>query len=205
MAFRDALNMNDVNVIDGRILLWLVRMKGIRSAVQVTGHDLVRELIPAAEKNGYRVFLLGASANVAHRVARDFRIAHPAIQVESDDGGAFGPDGTCANEKPLIEKLISFRPHLLLVALREPKAELWISRVLPMLAPAVAVGVGGVFDTLVGALPRAPRWMQVAGLESAFQLLVAPGRYWRRYLFTEPIALLKAFIEVAPTRNKHEQ
>ncbi|HXK61835.1 MAG TPA: WecB/TagA/CpsF family glycosyltransferase, partial [Acidobacteriota bacterium] len=41
-------------------------------------------------------------------------------------------------------------------------------------------------------IPRAPVWMQKAGLEWLFRLLQEPGRMWKRYLVTNSlfIALL---------------
>jgi N-acetylglucosaminyldiphosphoundecaprenol N-acetyl-beta-D-mannosaminyltransferase len=44
------------------------------------------------------------------------------------------------------------------------------------------MGVGGSFDHLSGRKPRAPRWMQRAGLEWLHRLLREPRRLWRRYL-----------------------
>jgi len=49
---------------------------------------------------------------------------------------------------------------------------------------------GGLFDFMAGARKRAPRWMQRIGLEWAFRLWLEPRRLLRRYLTTNPVALL---------------
>jgi N-acetylglucosaminyldiphosphoundecaprenol N-acetyl-beta-D-mannosaminyltransferase len=43
------------------------------------------------------------------------------------------------------------------------------------------MGVGSCFDLVNGDRPRAPAWLQRAGLEWAHRLLYEP-RLWRRYL-----------------------
>jgi N-acetylglucosaminyldiphosphoundecaprenol N-acetyl-beta-D-mannosaminyltransferase len=46
----------------------------------------------------------------------------------------------------------------------------------------VILGVGGSFDVLAGFIPRAPRFLQRAGLEWLWRLVCEPRRLWRRYL-----------------------
>jgi N-acetylglucosaminyldiphosphoundecaprenol N-acetyl-beta-D-mannosaminyltransferase len=56
---------------------------------------------------------------------------------------------------------------------------------------------GGLFDFISGAKPRAPAWMQHAGLEWAFRLGVEPRRLVLRYLTTNPVA---AYLLLTQTR-----
>jgi N-acetylglucosaminyldiphosphoundecaprenol N-acetyl-beta-D-mannosaminyltransferase len=49
------------------------------------------------------------------------------------------------------------------------------------------MGVGGSFDVVSGELPRAPLWMQRAGFEWLFRLLLEPRRLGWRYLRTNAI------------------
>ena len=55
----------------------------------------------------------------------------------------------------------------------------------PSLAPAVLVGVGAAFDFHAGSKPRAPAWMQQAGLEWAHRLKSEPRRLAGRYVRDE--------------------
>ena len=50
----------------------------------------------------------------------------------------------------------------------------------------IFVGVGAAFDLLTGRIRQALGWMQSAGLEWFFRLLVEPARLWRRYLLITP-------------------
>ena len=60
----------------------------------------------------------------------------------------------------------------------------------------VMAGVGAAVDFLSGQKPRAPRWMQRAGLEWLFRLATEPRRLWRRYLIGNVLFLRLAFLEV---------
>jgi len=44
---------------------------------------------------------------------------------------------------------------------------------------SMAMGVGGTFDFIAGIVPRAPLWMQRAGLEWLFRLYLQPRRIGR--------------------------
>jgi N-acetylglucosaminyldiphosphoundecaprenol N-acetyl-beta-D-mannosaminyltransferase len=46
----------------------------------------------------------------------------------------------------------------------------------------LCMGVGGTLDFLAGTIPRAPRWMQNAGLEWLYRTSQEPGRLAKRYL-----------------------
>jgi exopolysaccharide biosynthesis WecB/TagA/CpsF family protein len=75
------------------------------------------------------------------------------------------------------------KAELLLVALGNPKQELWIDRYRHRLPDvAVAVGVGCVFDLWAARVSRAPAWMQRAGLEWLHRLLAEPRRLAGRHL-----------------------
>jgi N-acetylglucosaminyldiphosphoundecaprenol N-acetyl-beta-D-mannosaminyltransferase len=98
----------------------------------------------------------------------------------------------------MIERLLAAKPDLVLVALGAPKQELWIDRFGERIKPAVAMGVGGSLDFVVGRVTRAPAWMSRAGLEWLFRLWQEPRRMWRRYLIEDP----KFIAIVARTRRR---
>ena len=52
--------------------------------------------------------------------------------------------------------------------------------------PAVMLGVGAAFDFHTDRVRQAPGWMQVAGLEWLFRLLMDPRRLWKRYARHNP-------------------
>jgi N-acetylglucosaminyldiphosphoundecaprenol N-acetyl-beta-D-mannosaminyltransferase len=169
--------------------LWITRIQREPVTEQITGHDLFRECVALAAARKYGIFLLGGAPGVAHKVADQLVRDHPGLRVVGTHHGNFSPDGLAERQDELIAQIREFHPEFLFVALGAPKQDYWIAHHLEELQVPVAVGVGYVFDVVCGRIPRAPKWMQVTGLESVFQLFLAPGRYARRYLLDDPPTL----------------
>jgi len=55
-------------------------------------------------------------------------------------------------------------------------------------------------DVLAGAVQRAPRWMQAAGMEWSWRLLMEPRKMWRRYLTTNAAFVWLASREIVSRR-----
>ena len=87
------------------------------------------------------------------------------------------------------------------VALGCPKQEELISLLRPLLPNAVFLAVGGSFEMMSGMKSRAPKWMQRAGLEWLFRLMIEPKRLWRRYLVEYPPGALALYREVRAARR----
>jgi len=190
-AFRHVIDDSALVVADGRLLLWVSHLLGQPLPQQITGHDLMRECTALARARSLRMFLLGGSPGIADALARRLEADHSGLRAQGEDGGAFTTDGDNDGNAALVGRIRAFGPDLLFVALGAPKQEMWIARNLQATGASVAIGLGGVFDTLSGRLPRAPRWMQVMGMESLFQLAIAPRRYARRYLIDDPPTLAR--------------
>jgi N-acetylglucosaminyldiphosphoundecaprenol N-acetyl-beta-D-mannosaminyltransferase len=79
--------------------------------------------------------------------------------------------------------------RIVFVALGCPKQERWMRAHRGRL-PAVMLGAGAAFDFLAGVQPRAPHWMQAAGLEWLHRLWREPRRLWRRYAATNTLFLV---------------
>ncbi len=183
-------------VADGRILLWLLRLLGLRPPDQITGHDLFDLAVESASREGAGVFLLGSAKGIAERVAQRLQERFPNGRFFGTHHGEFDLEGNTSGNSELIAQIRSFDPTYLFVALGCPRQERWIAANLGAVDVPIAVGVGCVFDVADGLLPRAPKWVQLAGLESGFQILIAPGRYARRYIFEDPPTVLAALREI---------
>ena len=71
----------------------------------------------------------------------------------------------------------------------------------PHLPGTVAMGVGAAFDVNTGAIPRAPKWLQVSGMEWSYRLLREPRRLWRRYAVVVPRFLGIAVLDLGVRRR----
>jgi N-acetylglucosaminyldiphosphoundecaprenol N-acetyl-beta-D-mannosaminyltransferase len=196
-AFRRAYALADLSLADGQPIVWASRLLGAALPEKVSGADLVEPLLERAGRRGWRVFLLGGMPGSARAVA-ERSAARYGVRIAGVEDGRVG-----LADEALVARIAQARPHLLLVALGAPKQELWISAHRARLAPAVSLGVGAALDFLAGAVPRAPRWMQRAGLEWLYRLAHDPRRLAGRYLRDDPrflAVLLRTWRSPSATR-----
>jgi N-acetylglucosaminyldiphosphoundecaprenol N-acetyl-beta-D-mannosaminyltransferase len=165
--FARVLESASLCIPDGQGVVWAARRQGCEMSGPVTGVDLIPRLAGLCAKRGWRMFLLGAAPGVADELARRLRADHPDLKVDA------------AADDESAELVRQMRPDVLLVAFGAPKQEMWIDHAARAAGVPVAMGVGGSFDYLTGRVPRAPAWMQRAGLEWLFRLGRQPWRLKR--------------------------
>jgi exopolysaccharide biosynthesis WecB/TagA/CpsF family protein len=172
----------ELNVADGTPVVWLSSLLGESLPERVPGSDLVPLLVSQAARTGSSVFLLGGEGGVSQVAARRLVAENPGLRI----AGCLEPPRAsleALDSERIIEEVTRCRPDILLVALGNPKQELWIARHRHRLAGvSVLIGVGCVFDLLAGRASRAPRWMQRSGLEWLHRLASEPRRLAGRYL-----------------------
>ena len=167
---------------DGIGAVLALRRRGVR-AHRVPGAELWLALIE--RYSGSRSFyLLGATEAVVRTVAEKLRRLHPQIQLWYRSG-YMSP----AEQGLLEDEVRERRPDFVLVAMGSPRQELLMTR-LYAIQPAVYVGLGGSFDVFAGIKHRAPRWLQVRGLEWAYRLSREPARIRRLPTYLRFVALL---------------
>ena len=186
VAFRAALNRAALNIPDGIGLVLAARLAGERLRAHVQGTDLVLMLAAESVKRGDRWFLLGGQGDVAARAARALEHDFPGLQVAGALAGSPLPGDDIAMRSAIRA---AGRVDVLLVAYGAPKQELWLDRNLRELQIPVGIGVGGVFNYLSGATPRAPRWVRRLHFEWLHRLISQPWR-WRRQLALPAFAAL---------------
>ena len=165
---------------DGTPLVWATRWLGNPLPERVAGSDLVPELLKVAEQNGYRVFFLGGKEEIIQQALANLKINHPQLQVAGHLSPPFAPLLEM-DHAGICQTIRAANPDLLFVSFGCPKQEKWINMNYRALNVPVAVGVGATIDFLAGAVSRAPRWMQQAGLEWIYRLCQEPRRLVRRY------------------------
>lgn len=177
-AFRAACEAADLVTADGVSLVWASRMLGRPVPERVTGIDLFARLLACAPQQGLRIFLLGATPAVLERLVARCRRDHPGLVLAGWRDGYFGP----AEHEAVVRQVAESGPDILFVGMPSPFKDIWCERYRDALGVRLIIGVGGAFDVLAGTVARAPGWMQRAGLEWAWRLMLEPRRLWRRYL-----------------------
>lgn len=163
---------------DGASMVMAAKKLGVGLPGRVAGIDLMWELCGLAEREGHRVYLLGAKAEVVAKTAEVLTERYPGMTVAGYRDGYFGDDEFDA----VVVEVEKAEPDIVFVGITSPKKERLIERFRELGAKGAFVGVGGSFDVVSGNIPRAPMWMQRANLEWLFRMMQEPKRLVRRYV-----------------------
>jgi len=162
--FKKILNQADLAVPDGIGLIFASRFLGQSIKRRITGVDLMELFCQRAVQKKWPVFLMGAGPGVAEKAAKNLEKKYPGLKVGAGFEDVFG------------------EPEILFVALGAPKQEKWINENLSkMPSVKLAIGVGGAFDFISGRVRRAPKFIQIIGLEWFWRFSCQPWRAKRIY------------------------
>ena len=175
-----AINRADLLLADGVPVVWASHLLGIALPGRVNGTDLMEKMVEVAAERGYRVFLLGATQPVIETAAQRFKEMHPTLNIVGVRNGYFSN----RDSGEIIRQINDCKPDLVLLGMGSPQKEIWGDANLNSLNAVVCQGVGGSFDVIAGVTKRAPKWMQVYGLEWFYRFIEEPRRMWKRYLYT---------------------
>ncbi len=167
-------------VADGMPLVWYSRLKWRRLPERVAGADLIYSIAERAAVRRYRMFLLGGAPGVAQQAADNLQDLYGPLDIagiEAPDLDQLSAD----QHQQLVARIRKTRADLLLVALGQPKGELWLAEHCQALGVPVCVQLGASFDFVAGRVPRAPRWMQETGTEWLYRVWCEPRRMLPRY------------------------
>lgn len=178
-ALAESVTSCDIVNIDGMGVVWGARFCGHNVPERVAGVDLFHQLLAMSARNGYPVFLLGATDEIVEKTAQIAKAQNPGLVVAGSHHGYFWDD-----EAAVVELIKNSGARLLFVAITSPKKENFINKWRDSLGVDFVMGVGGTFDVVAGKVKRAPVWMQKAGLEWLYRVIQEPGRMWKRYLLT---------------------
>ncbi len=153
---------------------------------RVATTDLVHEVARLAEQQGLSFYFLGASEEINAKAVEAMRKAYPKLAFAGRRNGYFSRD----EEAGVVEAINAAKPDILWIGLGVPLEQQFIERNIDRLnGVGVVKTSGGLFDFISGKNPRAPQWMQDAGLEWVYRAMREPRRLGMRYLTTNPQAI----------------
>jgi N-acetylglucosaminyldiphosphoundecaprenol N-acetyl-beta-D-mannosaminyltransferase len=137
----------------------------------------IRALFENTEEEKFKVFLLGARAEVVSSAAIRLKNIHTNVKVVGCRDGYFNSD----EELEVVDQINKSGAKILLIGMGSPKKEFFAQKYCDKLHIQVSVGVGGLFDIWGGSISEAPNWVRRCGFEWFYRLFQEPRRLWKRY------------------------
>ena len=184
-ALAAVLRRAELVIADGMPLVWLSRLLGTPLPERVTGADLVPLIAERAARDHVKLYFLGGTEQYTRSAAEILTKRYPGLEIvgiETPFVKLDAPDAE-ALDREICRKINESGASILLVGFGNPKQEIWAERNRANLKCGIAIGIGGTFNFIAGAVKRAPDWMRRTGTEWIFRIIQEPGRLWKRYGF----------------------
>ena len=184
-ALANVLRRAEFVIADGMPLVWLSRLIGTPLPERVTGADMVPLIAERAARDHVKLYFLGGAEEYTRKAAEILTERYPGLEIVGIDTPFVKLDAPDAAEqdREICRKINESGASILLVGFGNPKQEIWAERNRANLKCGIAVGIGGTFNFIAGAVKRAPDWMRHSGTEWIFRIVQEPGRLWKRYGF----------------------
>jgi exopolysaccharide biosynthesis WecB/TagA/CpsF family protein len=177
----------DQIVADGQPMVWASRFRcAVPLPERVATTDLFHDVARLAEVSGHSFYFFGATPEENARAVENVRRAYPRLSIAGASHGFLRGAELTAK----LQEIDELAPDILWLAMGVPTEQHFIAAHARELRHVGMIKTsGGLFNFLSGTNSRAPAWMQRAGLEWLYRLLLEPRRLFWRYLVTNPIAL----------------
>jgi N-acetylglucosaminyldiphosphoundecaprenol N-acetyl-beta-D-mannosaminyltransferase len=192
--FRKVVNNADLVTPDGMPLVWMMRMRGIRSQQRVYGPTLMLCVLEHAHQKNIPVGFYGGSPEVLKKLVKHLQTRYENLNIVF----LHSPPYRALDNAEDLENVMQINhsgARILFVGLGCPKQEIWMAEHRGVIN-SVMIGVGAAFDFHAGVKPQAPGLMQRLGLEWLFRLVTEPRRLWKRYLRYNPRFIFLAIADL---------
>ena len=179
------LERADYVLADGKPMLPMAALLGIRIPERIDGIGLMHKLLKLADRECFSVYLLGAKQEIVEECVRRIRVDFPRARIAGYRNGYFKE----AEISSIAATVCEAAPDFLFLGMGSPLKERLADEWKEQLGARVIQGVGGSFDVLAGIVKRAPGWMQRWGIEWLFRVLQEPRRMFFRYVKTNSACL----------------
>ena len=150
---------------------------------RVATTDLFHDVARLASQSGHSFYFLGATQEENHKAVERVRQTYPGLRIAGNSHGFLSG----AELDRTLAEINTLAPDILWLALGVPREQEFIAAHSDKLRHVGVIKTsGGLFNFLSGTNRRAPAWVQRAGLEWAFRVLLEPKRLFWRYLITNP-------------------
>jgi exopolysaccharide biosynthesis WecB/TagA/CpsF family protein len=171
-----------LRLLDSRVVARTSSLLGLPTPMVATGADLTAQLLTRHVRLDERVTIVGLRSDLIPALMARCGIAEPA-----HFNPPMGFDRNPAQFAEAVRFVEDNPARFTFLAVGSPRQER-LAAALAAGGRATGVGlcIGASLEFLAGAAPRAPAWMQAAGLEWLHRLATQPQRLVRRYLVDNP-------------------
>lgn len=201
--FKELLGNFYMNLPDGMPGVWVGKAKGAKGMDRCYGPDFFKAVMKDSNDKKVNHFLCGGKKGVADKL----KVACEKKFNNKNIVGTFCPPFKKVDEydyQSIADVINSSGADIVWIGISTPKQEQFAWRLSKYTNVSFLITVGAAFDFHIGNLRQAPSWMQRAGLEWFFRLLVEPKRLWKRYLEIVPLFLYYSGLDLAKHKFKKE-
>ena len=188
---------------DGQPLVTASRLKSSTPLPErVATTDLFHVVARKAQAAGLTFYMLGADEAENATAVANVRKRYPDLKIIGHSHGYLRGDALQAK----VDEINALAPDYLWVALGVPNEQAFVEEYTSRLSNVGVIKTsGGLFNFLSGSRARAPKWMQMIGLEWAWRIWLEPRRLFWRYVTTNPRALYLLFNRSRPSITDRTQ
>jgi N-acetylglucosaminyldiphosphoundecaprenol N-acetyl-beta-D-mannosaminyltransferase len=146
-------------------------------------------LFRIAVEQKFTVFFLGADQVTLEAAVRRVRRELPELRLVGFHHGYLEND--MMENRNVLQQISSLSPDILLLGMSMPVEERWLMTNKAFLRCGVYVFGAGCFEWLGGKIRVPPRWASNFYVEWLYRLFREPNRLWRRYLWGNPLFLMR--------------
>jgi N-acetylglucosaminyldiphosphoundecaprenol N-acetyl-beta-D-mannosaminyltransferase len=184
IELRELINAADIHICDGIGTVIGTRILHGRKIGRITGIQLFFDLVARAEKEGLKIFLLGASPESSKGTQGNLLVKYPNLKIVGCQDGYFNDDAA------IVRMINDSGSDMLFVAMGSPKQELWIAEHKEAINGMFCMGVGGTFDVVSGRVKRAPKIFRKTGTEWFYRDIKQLRRFKRLWCLLLGLVLI---------------
>ena len=193
--FKKALISSNWIIPDGYGAVFACKLLGLNIKERITGSDIFNDLNYKLNKQKKcKYFFLGSTTKTLKLISKKMKHDYPNIKIT----GYLSPPFKTAFSKTENNKMIKYinrkKTEVLWIGLTQPKQEKWVYENYSKLNVKFIGSIGAVFDFYAKQVKRAPKFLQILGLEWLFRLLQDPKRLWKRYFYSN----FNFFLRIVP-------
>jgi N-acetylglucosaminyldiphosphoundecaprenol N-acetyl-beta-D-mannosaminyltransferase len=180
-------NVSFLTLPDGMPLVWFAKLAGVKGVERVTGVDLMTKIFALSAEKSYSHYFVGDTDITLKRMTEIIHYRYEGIDIK----GTFSPpfrDLADAEVGNIAKEINRLKPSFVWVAMRAPKQEKLMARLIPRLERSILIGVGAAFRFMIGEYKHPSKFVQVCGLEGlCWRFLSNPIKEARWYCYHVPV------------------